>query len=425
MHEPFTVLERTWKREAGAVSKVWYVRYRDPKTGVRGVARSLDKLNEQLGDRSGKRITSKAKAIRIAQIALDRGLILFGEEAEQAKAVRKVRTQPKEKAIYFLDYCKACWDFDTSDYIRRKNKEKANSIGRKHAGDMLRCITNYVEPHVSKRLRLVDFDPSIATGIKDKMLDSGYSSSSINHMLQSIRTPLDEAYVHGLIPTNLKDRLRNITATYKDKGILSAEEIDSVLRYLDGKSPKGTFDRCDYLMVATAIYTGMRQGEIRALMAEDIKVVDDELAIIRVSHSYNDEDGLKCTKGKYEREVTVPTPLVQELLAYSRLNPKGFIFFSATKPEVPQCPQFINKKLYKAMEAIGISAKERRERNISFHSLRHYYVTTMSEYLSADEVMSMTGHKSLAMHEHYNHETESKLRRKSEQREKAMPFNFG
>lgn len=80
-----------------------------------------------------------------------------------------------------------------------------------------------------------------------------------------------------------------------------------------------------------------------------------------------------------------PVPLARELLAYSGLNPDGFIFFSSTKPEAPQCPQFINKKLYAAMDAIGISADDRKARNITFHSLRHYYVSAMSEFLSADD----------------------------------------
>ena len=68
MHEPFPAFTRRVKNKNGD-TVVFYVQYRDPRTGLRLSPISLDTLNEQLGDISG----NKAKAIRIAQTALDMG----------------------------------------------------------------------------------------------------------------------------------------------------------------------------------------------------------------------------------------------------------------------------------------------------------------------------------------------------------------
>ena len=76
MHEPFSTFARRVKK------------YRDPRTGLRLLPISLDTLNEQLGNISGKRVSSKAKAIRIAQTALDRGLV-FGSAAEAKREESK------------------------------------------------------------------------------------------------------------------------------------------------------------------------------------------------------------------------------------------------------------------------------------------------------------------------------------------------
>lgn len=73
MKEPFSTFQRKIKKIDGEIT-VFYVKYRNPKTGAYMTPISLDKLNELLGDKRGKRITSKAKAIRIAQLALDRKL---------------------------------------------------------------------------------------------------------------------------------------------------------------------------------------------------------------------------------------------------------------------------------------------------------------------------------------------------------------
>ncbi len=56
------------------------------------------------------------------------------------------------------------------------------------------------------------------------------------------------------------------------------------------------------------------------------------------------------------------------------------------------------------MEKMGINEDERKVRNITFHSWRHFFNSTMRSHNIADsKVQKITGHKTDAMTEHYTH----------------------
>ena len=59
--------------------------------------------------------------------------------------------------------------------------------------------------------------------------------------------------------------------------------------------------------------------------------------------------------------------------------------------------------MYKAFEQIGITHQEREERNITFHSWRHFYNSLMRGKIHDAKLRRLTGHKTLEMTEHYTH----------------------
>ena len=62
------------------------------------------------------------------------------------------------------------------------------------------------------------------------------------------------------------------------------------------------------------------------------------------------------------------------------------------------------------MAEIGISEEVRKERNIVFHSLRHFCATLLSQRTDIKTVQSILGHRSEKMSIHYSdHETQEKL----------------
>lgn len=392
--------------------KVFYAKFWDQNTHKYYKYLSIAEIQILLGDYSGKVITSRNKAGMIALEAYYRGLIPKPNPSE-------------EKEETFEAYSSKIWNYDESPYICRKNRERSNSITRVYADAQLDWLRREVFPNIPVNLKLSKFTPAMAEKIKDKMLDEGKASSSINKVLQAIRTPLNEAYRLGMLSEDIAGRIKNITVTNKKKGILSVEETLKLERYLHESTTQGSYERNKYLIISLALRTGMREGEIRALMADDIISRENKKPLINVRHAYNDKDKLKCTKGKEERKVEIPYNLAVELLEYAEFNPGGFIFFSLVKEKTPVCPKSILKWFKEGLIAIGISEEEQKRRNITFHSLRHGFATALRDAGLPNETRkALLGHKSDAMLAHYTKETDRHLESIFKQIESIFPYEF-
>lgn len=391
--------------------KFLYVVFRDPQTNFRTKRCSIDELNFKLDDKTAKHITNRYEATLIAEKALERDIVF----PKQSFSIPK-----------FNDFALSIWDYDTSDYIRRRNKEKPNSITKLYASDQIKAYNLYVFPYVDQSLLLSDFTPSIAENIKDRMLDEGKSSSTINKAMQAIRTPLSEAFRTGLIKEDIAKRIKNIATTHKERGIPTKDEIERLLKYLNNQVEKGSYERHRFLTVALAVHTGMRLGEIRGLHAEDINLIDSATSTITIKHAYNDKDGLKCPKGKKPRCIEAPTQLCEELLQYSKLNPQpdSFIFFSLKGKDIPLSDSFIRHNFGDALESIGVSKEEQKTRYIDFHSLRHFYTSVMQTVLTSDERRKLLGHQSIAMTDNYTHETPEFFKSIQEKREQVLAYSY-
>ncbi len=64
----------------------------------------------------------------------------------------------------------------------------------------------------------------------------------------------------------------------------------------------------------------------------------------------------------------------------------------------------IQRTFSKALHKIGINEEERRKRNITFHSWRHFFNTLCRvNNISDSKLQRITGHKTDKMTEHYTH----------------------
>lgn len=108
---------------------------------------------------------------------------------------------------------------------------------------------------------------------------------------------------------------------------------------------------------------------------------------------------------------------------YSCWNPGGFIFGSIVKREVPNNSTTIGEVFREALVAIGISEEERKERNITMYSSRHFYNTAMVDAgIDKKDIQRTTGHSTDAMNKHYTHETEKGLLNQAKIRSKVIPL---
>jgi integrase len=69
------------------------------------------------------------------------------------------------------------------------------------------------------------------------------------------------------------------------------------------------------------------------------------------------------------------------------------------------------KRLYRALHNIGISEPERRGRNLTFHSWRHFLNSHLRSLVTDTDLQKLTGHRTVAMTDHYDHETEQTMAR--------------
>ena len=83
-----------------------------------------------------------------------------------------------------------------------------------------------------------------------------------------------------------------------------------------------------------------------------------------------------------------------------------YVFYSVTVTDgsVPLSWTVVRRGFRNYLVAAGISREEQRERNISFHSFRHTFITlARSVGISDAAVMAMAGHRSVEMLAHYSH----------------------
>jgi integrase len=192
------------------------------------------------------------------------------------------------------------------------------------------------------------------------------------HVHRALSRMLKHAVQWGLISRNPASLVDAPRVTASEIEILSAAEIERVLQYLRGKTL--------YPIVAVALGTGLRRGELLALRWSD---VDLDGAHLRVEQAveWTQRYGLrfKAPKSRHGRRSISLAPStvdvlrkhyqaqLQQRLAF-RLGklPDDALVFANWKGE-PRIPNGITKEWSLAVQALGI--------NKTFHSLRHTHAS--------------------------------------------------
>lgn len=90
-------------------------------------------------------------------------------------------------------------------------------------------------------------------------------------------------------------------------------------------------------------------------------------------------------------------------MRFAPISDTGFIF-SITGGETPVAPDFMLDALYKRIHAIGIPEEARKNRNLTFHSWRHFFNTRLiASGVQGEITRAIIGHDSEKMTEHYLH----------------------
>jgi integrase len=207
--------------------------------------------------------------------------------------------------------------------------------------------------------------------------------------------------------------VKEATDIPKEKGVLTFAERTKLI------NAKPT-DQLSRLAVLLGLLCGMRRGEVRGLKWGDL---DDGL--INLTHNFVEMDGLK--KPKRGKIRTVPYPAVVEK-AFDEVRktavrpaPDSYVFESIERPGTPMGETFFRNAMRRELEGIGITAgknagsnlrgadtptvpNEQKKRNLTFHSLRHSFITLgRLDGISDLEIQAIAGHSTRRMMEHYSH----------------------
>jgi len=380
---PYLLFKRETQKKTLYYVKIWL-----PAEGKYTTAKSCAVLAEELGiDRGEWPPTAKAGARYIA----DRWLAVRGSMSRKNNPL-------------LGEYCRDFWTWETSQYIKSKI-ERGQSIGRSHCNNSKYRIETYIMPRtegVYLRSVTAQFLDNLLLQLRQELPKQ--SSKSINMIMSAVCSPIREAHRLGQIDKNPALNFRGLANNPRRRGILSTDEIKRLF-----STP------WDYewhrLAAAVGLYCGARLGEILALTTDDLDSDFQGLPVIWIRKSWNFiEKRQKSTKTGNIRVVPVNETLRDDLFGLARSNPHdNRLVFWGAGPEAPLTERMAEHGFLLQLKKIGIGEKERKERNIVFHSLRHSFNSYLRGKVPDSVLRLATGHADPGMTENYSHLTGEKL----------------
>jgi integrase len=307
-----------------------------------------------------------------------------------------------------LSYLESFWRAD-GEYVREKALVEKEPLSAHYLLTNRHLVKNKIAPYPGfQGLTLGGLTKAHLRQWKLWMAENGTSGRMINGALLTLRVPVRRAFDDDIIPADPFAGLRRAAHKEKPRGILRPAEIKRLV-----ESP--VLDPYTRLAVYLPLYCSMRMGEVRGLLWGDISD-----GIIYINHNWQELEGLKGCKCGSEGYVPMPRVVAellnrihalkeQEAQKDKRAPLTGPIdFVMGHKPYHPVSREFLHEALRFELFMLTITEKQRRGRNIVYHSLRHSFVTACRVAgLSDFETMALARHKDRKMLERYTHEQDA------------------
>jgi len=222
---------------------------------------------------------------------------------------------------------------------------------------------------------------------KARALKTWLARKTVNNQLavlgKCIRTAYDWLRLSGMPP-----KIALLKCPPAQTDYLSADECELLFGAADGVIRE---------VILTALRTGMRQGELRALQWSSI---DWENRIIAVWHSLNDR--LKQLEPpKSNRTRLIPMDIDVYEMLFKRKKQTGYVFLNEDNGP------FDSQRLLRRLEKVRIKAGLR---HFTWHALRHSFGTQVADKSPLQVAQSLLGHSSIATTMRYVHVPSAALR---------------
>ena len=367
-----------YKRYSKKLKKdVYYARFRDPDTG--------DRMS---GISSGKTTWNEFR-------------LWCDEYLKQGRFSEK----SKQK---FRDFAEGWFVWDSCPYITRildTGGHYTPQVAETHRANLKNYILKYF-PNIPlcniRTHHVTDFRNHLKTvkGARGSYL----SHKSINNIVSTLSVMLGEAARRRYIPFDPSRGIGKLKGESRKRGILTQEEFQ---RLFDPKMKSFIWENSywdadkAYAINLLAALTGLRLGECQALTVGRVRDMS-----LKIDSAWK----RKYKMGETKTLVTVDAFINEKLGTLLRQtidespykDDENSLVFWRKEPYTP-IDHYTNLKILKnALKKIGIMPEERAERNIVFHSWRHFYVTTR-RLANVPEVLirASIGQKTIAMTENY------------------------
>ena len=310
------------------------------------------------------------------------------------------------KPIFLIETLSNFWDFENSEYVK-KRIARGYDIKQRNCKEKLGIVKRYWAKYfyadrTVQSLTSRELDDFLMYLRTEKKL----SADTVNKTMTAGNMAFEFLIKEGLITSNPLSSVERFKVNAKKRGIPTETEMKKLMELNWDWT-----DSVNKLAFKVAALFGLRAGEISGLQVCDI---DANADLLYIRHSWNDTDKLKDTKNGDDRIIPIEHGVALELLMNARRNPDysdtSFVFWSPKVAGQPMWPSSFEDDFYLAMQKIGISEEQRKERNIVFHSLRHYCATQIAQRASLEIAMKILGHRTEEMTRLYSeHETQMKL----------------
>jgi integrase len=360
-HAPYSLYKKTLKDGAS----IWHVRFWNPAVRRYDKSRSTGIL---VGGKKGR-----------VQEAHEAALAFLAEASPAAVEGRK-----------FLPFLEWFWDAK-SPYFTEFSMNNGREASAKHIRQSAANVRLHIAPFAP--FRDLPVSAVKAPLLRDwtlDMLDKGKSPNLIRSCQQVVSTALSYLVTREELEYNPMQKVKAPHVKLREKGILRRKEIGRLTASASG-NPEAR------LAVLLGCLFGMRLGEVRGLCWEDIKKT-----VIRVRHNWQNETGLKAPKYDSVRTVPLHSAIIPLLDRIGRKE-SGLVF-PGQDGRTPPCVATVNKRFVAELVSVGIGVDEMKRRNLTFHSLRHTFVTLCQVLgISTIETQAFAGHKHATQTAHYTH----------------------
>jgi integrase len=270
---------------------------------------------------------------------------------------------------------------------------KDGSIRTRTGDEYKPSVIRSYETNLAKRIlpelgaeRLSEITHLDLQALADRMLAAGDDPATVRNALVPLRSLYRRALKRGLVAVNPTVGLELPAPQGTRDRIASPAEAARLLEALEAWP---STER-DVALWATALYAGLRRGELQGLRFEDVELGE---GVIRVERSWDEVEGVPiATKSRAGRR-TVPLPAVlrRYLAAHHLRTPhrEGLMF--ARPSGEPFIASNLRARALTAWKQAGIAP-------IGLHEARHTYASLMiAAGVNAKALTSYMGHSSITV----------------------------